>query len=255
MNRFSVSSLVLLLLCYYLLGGTINAYAQNDVQNDLHIALEILSTLSNEELAFIVKVHDKTEEETIEIATKLANEGNGYCANYLGNHYSAAGSSQSDYKKAFHWYSKAVELGYIDGYNGLGFLFENGFGTEKNEYQAFAFYTKAANEGVPNAYINLGQCYAWGIGTEQDLNKALEWFTKGTITNERVAFVNCGVILFVLERYEEAISYLEKSCEMGSPVAFFQLGLCYRDGKGVEKNEQKSRVLFMKAKELGYSED
>ena len=66
--------------------------------------------------------------------------------------------------KAFEWYSKSANNGFVKAQNNLGFCYENGFGTEKDYNKAFEWYSISANNGYAKAQNNLGFCYRNGIG-------------------------------------------------------------------------------------------
>ncbi|RHZ80062.1 hypothetical protein Glove_139g107 [Diversispora epigaea] len=110
-------------------------------------------------------------------------------------------------KKA--WYMKSAEEGNSNGQNGLGYCYQHGIGTTKNEKkafqcgtgtagdeeEAFQWYLKSAEgenyagqnnlaEGGNNyGQYNLGHCYCNGIGTMEDKKKnfsekAFQWYMK-----------------------------------------------------------------------------
>ena len=41
-----------------------------------------------------------------------------------------------------------------------------------------------------------------------------------------------------------AITWLEKACEHQIPLAYYHLGLCYQEGRGVAKDEEKAKATF-----------
>ena len=48
-----------------------------------------------------------------------------------------------------------------------------------------------------------------------------------------------------------AVKWYKKAVELNQPNAFRNLALCYRDGKGVKKNEKKAEELLKQAVEMG----
>lgn len=49
----------------------------------------------------------------------------------------------------------------------------------------------------------------------------------------------------------EAVKFYEKAVQMGSAEALYLLGMCYKNGKGVPKDEQKADALLEEAKMKG----
>ncbi|CAB5394011.1 unnamed protein product [Rhizophagus irregularis] len=99
----------------------------------------------------------------------------------------------------------------------LGYCYQRGIGTEKNEVKAFQLYKVAANKGLVISINNLGYCYQHGIGTEKDEVKAF------------------GL-------YREA-------AEKGCVESMRNLGYLYQNGIGTEKNEIKAFKLYKEADE------
>jgi TPR repeat protein len=53
-----------------------------------------------------------------------------------------------DYKAAKYWNELGTKNGAAEGYNNLGWLYENGLGVVKNYTKAAELYQKAVTEGV-----------------------------------------------------------------------------------------------------------
>ncbi|GBC09532.1 hypothetical protein RclHR1_08950010 [Rhizophagus clarus] len=60
----------------------------------------------------------------------------------------------------------------------LGYCYDHGMGTTKNELKAFEWYLKSAENGNIMAQKNLGYCYLNGSGTVKNEIKAFEWCLK-----------------------------------------------------------------------------
>ena len=48
-----------------------------------------------------------------------------------------------DYRKAMEYYQKAADAGHVDAMKSIGYLYQNGFGVEKNMQTAMEWYNKA----------------------------------------------------------------------------------------------------------------
>ena len=66
----------------------------------------------------------------------------------------------------------------------MGYCYENGIGTEKNEKKA---YLKSSKKGNAVAQNNLGHCYEKGIGTNKNQMEAFRWYLKSAINGNSEA--------------------------------------------------------------------
>jgi hypothetical protein len=83
-----------------------------------------------------------------------------------------------DAEKAFEWYQKAAEQGYVRAVYKIGFLYHKGEGVKKNNGKAFTWIKRAAEQDYRPAMYYLGKLYASGAGTSKNLNAALVWYEK-----------------------------------------------------------------------------
>ena len=164
-----------------------------------------------------------------------------------------------DANKAFYWYSKSAETGDMLGMSNLGgycYAYGNGvqMDLEKSLYWltraakecgnawsaerlnsigvelqygnngrtinlplAFKFYMASSNCGDSNGMCSAAYSLAHGIGTEIDYNKTFELYTKAV--------------------------------ELGNQYGYSNLGWCYLNGNGVEKNIPEAIKWFSDAAE------
>jgi len=101
----------------------------------------------------------------------------------------------------------------------LGWLFENGLGTQKNFTRAVKWYARAAAQGHASAQYNLGVMYTDGRGVMRDETTAA--------------------------------SYFRMAARQGHAKAAYNLGLFYQTGRGVEKDPDRARYWFGRAKANG----
>ena len=55
-----------------------------------------------------------------------------------------------DYKQAIYWNQRAADNGEAEGFNNLGWLYENGLGTQQDLVKAAEFYQNAITLGIKN---------------------------------------------------------------------------------------------------------
>ncbi|RIA87324.1 hypothetical protein C1645_878101 [Glomus cerebriforme] len=98
-----------------------------------------------------------------------------------GRCYSCGIGVEKNYIKAFEYYKKSADQGYLNAQFQLGYCYSNGIGigySTTNIKRAFEYYKIAAEKGHINAQNNLGILYENGLGIGKDLEKAIYWFQK-----------------------------------------------------------------------------
>ncbi len=82
--------------------------------------------------------------------------------------------------------------------------------------KAFDWYNQAANHGDSTAMCRLGGMYKHGHGVEQSTDKAIQWYKKAVVAD-------------------------------GNRDALLDLGLCYLNGDGVQKDMNKGVFLMQRS--------
>ncbi|WP_199491458.1 tetratricopeptide repeat protein [Helicobacter pylori] len=85
---------------------------------------------------------------------------------------------KQDFSKARKYFEKACDLNNGWGCNGLGVLYKDGQGVEKNLTKAAYFYSKACELKEGDGCDALGGLYYNGDGVKQDSKKAVVLFEK-----------------------------------------------------------------------------
>jgi TPR repeat protein/serine/threonine protein kinase len=130
---------------------------------------------------------------------------------------------------------------------------------------ANAAFRKAANLGHGPARDCLGRAYENGLGVKVDLEEAARWLRLGSDTGYVIAQLNYSRVLEhgtgVPQNQVEAdrlnmaaLDKAEKYCrEHPYAEVLVTLGWLYANGRGVEKNYEKSIQAYEKAAEMGYA--
>jgi S1-C subfamily serine protease len=92
----------------------------------------------------------------------------------LGWHAFEAG----DYNRALSLWLPLAEQGDMHAQSNLGFMYEYGQGTARDEQQAAYWYRQSARNGLAVAQFNLALMYASGGGIRQDPLRAAYWFRE-----------------------------------------------------------------------------
>ncbi|MBR4327941.1 MAG: sel1 repeat family protein, partial [Bacteroidales bacterium] len=74
--------------------------------------------------------------------------------------------------------TKAAEQGNVIAQFNLGVCYDIGYGVKQDSPKAVELYTRAAEKGNVDAQSRLGSCYENGEGVAKDYAKAVEWYTK-----------------------------------------------------------------------------
>jgi len=116
-------------------------------------------------------------------------------------------------------------------------------GTEA-ELKNFAKIYKKACKGSKLEQCNLGVLYYYGgRGVVQSTNDALYWLRLSALRDFIPAQVNLGVICIMMEQFEEAKNWFERSAENGSEWGMYHLGVMNLTGQTPD-NEPNLKLAF-----------
>ena len=117
---------------------------------------------------------------------------------------------------------------------------------------------KLADKGNTFAMIEMGLMYEYGHHRMVNLKKALEWYEKAASLGHVDAMVRAGWILENedFKEYDEHKAFLWylKSAAMAYGNGECQLGCCYRDGIGTERDMSRALICLEKAAAHGSTE-
>lgn len=205
---------------------------------------------------------------------KSFKEGDTYSLLAMGTIY----LKQNNLEKAIKIFEKVGELGKSDGYYNLGILYRKnkkikdlekakiyfekcldlgnaicagGMGTvyeDLEDYEnAIKWYTKGFELGSKESVTRLGLIYVEKL---KDYETAIKWYKKGF---EELKCVDCltnlGSLYANNGNYNKALIWYEKSSELGSLKATYNLGLIYQD---YIENKDESIKWYKKAYDMGY---
>lgn len=121
-------------------------------------------------------------------------------------------------------------------------------------------YKLCADNGLALAAINLADMYYYGKNVGLDYGKAFEFYKIAADSGNVWAICRCGNFFYYglhQERdYEQAYKYFSLGVLLHDDErCLYKLGDMYLDGKGVEKNEKFSLMLYKKAMNISGSEN
>ena len=160
---------------------------------------------------------------------------------------------KKEYDKAFCFYYLLAQKGHINAQNSLGYYYELGIGTAKDEKKAFECYKEIADKGDKTAQCNVGNCYTLGLGIEKNEKNAFEYFKKAADQDHSQSQYKVGLCyengLGVEKNEKKAFEYFKKAadeCYLNSDSQY-KVGLCYENGLGVEVNIDMAIDYYMEA--------
>ena len=187
---------------------------------------------------------------------KAAEQEYPYAFLEIGNYYLYDYDEISEEAKAYPYYQKAAEQGYVN--QGMGDCLNYGLGVEENEPEAFKYYLKAAEDGYARAMYSVASCYYYGTGTKENMQEAFRWFSDAATYEHTAAQYFKGKMLLNGEgctpNMEEGIALLQQAAESDHASAQFELGNCYLVGKGVTPDEEKAMEYFELAADNGHED-
>ena len=151
----------------------------------------------------------------------------------IGNKYYFSDSTQnSTYTKALEWYKKVAEesssLNYV-----IADMYRNGMGVYESDTEAFDWY-----ERMHTSQLLSDKKVSESI--------ALEWWENNP-NHPRYEF-NTGLIYYnISENYKKALELFEKADNKKDTYAQYYLGVMYKNGQGVDKNDKKAKEYFKKS--------
>ena len=208
-------------------------------------------------------------ENAMKSLTQFANLGYPEAQCHLGLFYYYGIGISQDYSKAAELWTKASDQGFEDAEYYLAHCYFDGTGVNQDYHKAAKIWYKLTNNGNYGARYNLGRCFHDGQGVPVNYEQALLCWTYGGIVREtyhlKLAAENgyseaqwrLGYVYkqsWGGEHYQEAAELFRKSAEQGNVKSQTELGICYRDGQGVEQNYEKAIEWFNRAEKQGYSE-
>ncbi len=187
-----------------------------------------------------------------------ANDGHIEAQIKIGDYYANGIFIKQDFQKSVLWYTRASTYGNTEALIKLANLYKDGLGTEKDMKLAFDLYYRAsATSENPDALYQLALMAKHGWGTNQDFQSAFVWFKKASDNGHVKAMVNVGYCyangVGVEKNPTLAAEYYNSAAREDNVVAIFNLGMCYKEGFGVSKDTERAIGLFKKSADMDHS--
>lgn len=180
---------------------------------------------------------------------KAADSGNqdaqyylGACYFRIGEAYRTGNGVLENHEKALNYFKKSAKLGNDSAMYEIGCIF---YLELKDIEKAFEWFEKAADNH--HAWLILGKMYACGEGTEPNIDKASEYFCNHSNLDYSYDFVKEA--LLNTNGKGEPID----DQNMWTGYTYCCVGIMYRNGDFIERNDEEAAKWFKKAKDNGYN--
>lgn len=137
--------------------------------------------------------------------------------NMVGRCHELGWGTAPDHPEAARWFRKAAERGSDWGAYNLGCMLLYGDGIEHEPIEARAWLERSAELGNAKAMGLLGRCAEEGWGGPADPTAARLWYERGAETGDCWAQCNLATILLAEGAQAEALRWLRRSVEIGTP--------------------------------------
>lgn len=172
----------------------------------------------------------------------------------LGNKYFFGKGVPEDKEKGVFYYKQAARNGDMLARCCLADCYWDGEGIKKDPAKAFSLYQKvlAADPELKNmAAFGIARCYETGRGVQADPDQAFKYYTQAAEAGSGFSMNWLGNRAWGAKDYTQAAAWYKKAAEAGFGQGMENLAVLYRDGKGLEQNQQQAYHWFAKAAKLG----
>jgi TPR repeat protein len=159
----------------------------------------------------------------------------------LGRFY----QDQASPSQAQSWLDRSARAGNAEAQYRLGDLLRR---EGKHDSWAATWYQHAAAQHYTPAYYSLGRMLEEGRGLAKDEKLAESYYQLAADAQEPLAY-------YALARMKqkhgwpvEGVYYYERASQAGIPDADYALGVCYQEGEGVQKDLDRARQYYLRAK-------
>ena len=142
------------------------------------VLLFCVSTISIAAISNILPIPSQKQTLRFERIKNLAGQGDPSSQYLLGLMYEDGVGTSINIIKAFEWYYKSANTGYLKAQVQLGVMYWHGEGVEKKYNEAISWLEKAAIQGHMGSQVELGIAYMMGYGVDVNFQKSLKWSLK-----------------------------------------------------------------------------
>jgi len=191
----------------------------------------------------------------IELMEEAANYGNSTAMYNLGIIYWNGDGVPKNKEKSVQWFEKSAMKGNTNAFNIIKSVYSE-IDPENCDYRYFSIFKNIADAGYYEGMLRTYENYCNGTGTEVNIDEGMKYLERAVIDEYPRACHEMANCYFyskhgISQKKLKACILWEKAAKKDHMNSAFNLGVCYRDGEGVEKNIEKSIFWFERARSLG----
>lgn len=169
---------------------------------------------------------------------------------YLGCYNRLNIANPNEIQEVIMHYEFAADNFYHPAIFDLANLYFDGGFINKDLTKAFQYYSMLENEENRDVLFRLAYFYNNGISCRKDRNRAIEIYEKLQALDDIQSAISLGEIYYQQGEYEKAFDSFTKASTSNDKKANFNLGLCYLNGRGVERD---TKIALKKIESLAKS--
>ena len=170
----------------------------------------------------------------------------------LGGHYLGENEIPADYERAMQWFTKALKKDYAPAYRHLGYMYERGYGVEKDMDKAVEYWKAGADKEDTYCIYNTGIMYLTYYEKDSAAIPYLLRAAEKELTEARTQLAMCYYHGRGVEKdHHQAFHWAKLAAEDGSPRAQLYMGFLYEDGRVMERNMAEAIEWFTRAADGG----
>ena len=172
-----------------------------------------------------------------------ADAGDPHAQNHLALEYRAGRGVLQDDAEAVRWFRLAAEQGLARAQTSLGYMYRDGRGVARDAEEAVWWYRLAAEQGHALAQYNMGYMYHLGSGVPQQTDEAIRWYRLASEQRMPAAAYELARI-YEARSEAEVVDRYRRAAVLGSVAAQNDVGVMYRDGRGVSRDDEEAVEWF-----------
>jgi TPR repeat protein len=195
------------------------------------------------------------------------------------DYYFGRNGQTANEDEAIRLYKQAAEQGYAEAQFQLGIIYKGQGNAHRDTVEAVKWLRMAAEQGHADAQEELGHSYEFGVGVEIDIKEAEKWYRmaageepedkteeakpaktakKPAKTTQKPSTPRPSTLfkkgMEYMDAGDEANAFLcfEQAAERGHAESQYLVGICYRDGIGVQPNKKLMWKWLYEASDNGH---
>jgi len=186
---------------------------------------------------------------------------------YLTREKSSQDEKQKDYLLGLEKIQNAADQGFPEAVYSLGLMYFKGELVRKDYSQAKRWFQKGAENNHAMSQYKLAKMYLSGLGGKVDISEAKKWFKRASANGVEEAKYNIDLINQKRAsqngttinnhkgndaHHQKMFKIHKKHAENGNMESEYNLGIIYKLGYGVEKNDQLAEKYLKLSADKGY---